>query len=260
MKTPVLYIDNEGCQGSHQGGWSLALESQLLPQPGELLSQIEGRLQGDKLSLLLADASLHPLRISLEEKVKATELPSFLSWKLKRYLPYPPDQAILRYLSLEDPQTFLTFTLHKPWVDALVAGLKERGIHCGYIGGIFGTLLENQNAMKGKHNLCIFKDIYLCAELDDRGNWKNYRSRRLPFADEQAKELDVKTLVEQDLMTAFEDQEKEIVLINFEPRQDACSSKLKDALVQTGYQVVMPSLTGNSLNRFQHLYRKGVTP
>ena len=249
---PLIYINTHGCEGSHQGGWTQDLEgSGHLPPVAKLVAACDPRaFQSDRAAILLEDGLLHPLRVQLDEKVPARELSQFLLWRLKRFLPYPIDQVELRYLALREPGSYLTFSLPRTWVAELFEAFQQRGVHCGYIGGLFVTLLENRPALKDRMVLCLFRGIYLLAELDEQGGYSRFQTRRLPFRmGPEGEELDIETLIQADLAPLLKGQPA-MTLFNFEPGLASPFRALTEALGQHSGQVTAAPLAGPVLQRF----------
>ena len=203
----------------------------------------ESVFQSDKAAVLLQDSWLNPLRIHLEEKVSRSELPKFLIWKLKRFLPYAADQAEIRHIDLGDGH-YLTFTLPKPWLQDLYQALADKGVACGYIGGLASTLLENRPYLTGKLSLCLFADTYVLCEQNEQGGYLDFRLRRLPYNETQ---LDVETLVKSDLGPLMQKSERPLTAINFEPRLAGDFKNLSNHLSGSN----MTELHGPTLARFQ---------
>lgn len=216
----------------------------------------EAPLNHGQAGLLIKDDLLHPLRVDLEEKVPAKERSQYLLWKLKRFLPYPVDQVSLRYLPLAEENNYLTFSLPTAWTQAVHEAFKARGVHCGYMSGLFASLLENLTAMRGQTVIGFFEDCYLAASLDRNGTYQEMRTRRLPLL--QDGNLDTQTLINADL--AFLQQRTEpISILCFAPAYDQAVQDLCTALE-------VPSFPGgtaspSALDRFhQAMQIKAVGP
>lgn len=249
---PLIYITPHQSQGSHGDGWLLERADGALPLVKAWLDQLpESVFETEKLVLLISDALMYPLRVTLTEKVKANELDQYLLWKLKRYIPWPTDQVELRYLPLAGEHTWLTFSLPKPWCEGIFEAFRERGVHCGYVGGAFTYLLENQQHMRNHANLCFFNDYYLFAELDGGGFYQNFRMRRLPFRDDEGLDLDVDTLYQQDLVALLTELERPLQVFNFEPRLEPLLTNLSTQQVMQDHQVKELRLLGTTLQRLQ---------
>ena len=254
MKPPRLFIS---AQAIEFGDNRVPIEeAQGLPTLNALLAALPDEVFAvDKLVVLIADGLLHPLRVTLEEKVKPAELPQYLLWKLKRYLPYSGDQTVLRYLPLSEENHYLTFALSKPWVEGLHAALVERGVKAGYIGGLCATLLENQKQLRDRVSLCFYEDFYLYAELDGAGHWRQFSGRRLPSKDDHGRVLDVDTLLNQDLAEQISQLTRRLVLLDFGLGQGL--EEVVAQLSQKGVDVVHPQLHGPTLGRFNRCYGNG---
>ena len=241
-----LYLAPGQCLGPD---WSIEFDQDgQLPPVSELMERLGDRgFQGAKLSLLLQDDLLHPLRVRLEEPVPAKEREHHLLWKLKRYLPYPIDQVAMRYLPLLETNSFLTFSLPRAWLNGLFDGFRERGGEAGYIGGLFITLLENRPAFSATLSIGIFSDFYLVTERDEHGGYLDFRTRRLPFTD--SGELDVETLLHSDLIPMMT-RPGPAVILNFAPGLDAAFGDISSALKSADGSVRIPRLEGSILQRF----------
>lgn len=249
---PLIYIAPGVTQGTHAGGWHLDLASKELPPVKAWVDALPDDVFGaDKLGLLISDAWTHPLRVTLEEKVKKSELPQFLTWKLKRYLPWPADQVTVRYLPLGDDDTWLTFSLPTPWLEGIYAALEAKGVACGFMGGAFATLLENQPRLRNHTNLCFFDDYYVLADLDSAGNYQHFSTRRLPFADSEGHQLDIETLHTQDLAVPLAKLERPLQVFNLAPGLEGSVQALGARIRQTGASVDAVRLEGNPLQRLE---------
>ncbi len=260
---PLIYLAPESCQGDHQNGWQQSLErSEGLPGVGQLMARMEPAVfERDRAALLLKDDLLHPLRIRLDQKAGNRELPDFLRWKLKRFLPYPIEEVRLRFVPLQEPLTYLTFSLPGPWLDALDGAFKEKGVQCGYIGGLFATLIENQPAFHDSLCLCLYHDFYLLTALDAEGNYLHFQMRRLPYAANER--LDTGTLLHSDLEPVLREKAgaHRLIAINFEPALDADFHELVERLRAVSLPVKAPVQRGSTLQRFQNLmHAKAVAP
>ena len=246
-----IYIDQNGAQGM---GRRIDVPNQRgLPPVRALIEAFGEHTPSGKLAVIIKDDLMHPLRVDLDEKPPAKELNQFLLWKLKRYLPWPIDQVEMRALPLKEDLAWLTFSLPKPWIAELYESLETRGAQCGYIGGLFATLLENNPLFRAHHTIAFFDDFYTIAHLDKNGDYHNLRSRRLPF--DTNDQLDIQTLVQSDLDPLMQG-DNQWALFSLAPQLDASLRAIKDALsVQTRYIEVVGQ---DPLERFQScLHLKG---
>lgn len=252
---PLIYLTTDSCQGDHHNGWQHPLARiDGLPAVSQLMEQMEPAVfERNKVALLLKDDLLHPLRIRLDQKADKRELRHFLLWKLKRLLPYPSEEVRLRFLPLEEPLTYLTFSLPGPWLDAVCEAFKRKGVQCGYIGGLFATLLENQTAFRDCLSLCLFRDFYLLTELDGEANFRQFQARRLPFGENG--QLDTGTLLHSDLEPILRERadQKRLIAVNFEPTLDAAFLELTDRMRSISLPVKAPAQRGTTLARYQNL-------
>ena len=257
---PYLYISAGGIQGGGHGGWSCELNGRdALPAAGEILEAAATQpIEADRLVVLVADDLLHPLRIQLDQKVAKSDLKSFLLWKLKRYLPYPIEQVELRFVPLQEPGNYLTFSLPRPWLARLFEGLEQRGVHAGYVGGLFSFLLENRKGFRNRLCLGLFRDFYLLAELDGRGNYLRFRTRRLPFTAEGT--LDRQTWLTSDLEPLLRQQGKPLLMLNFAQELDGDCRHLSADLRRLSPELVLAPLQGATLARFEACMRDEVAP
>ncbi len=258
----LLYLTPRACLGSHAGGWRVDLDEAGLPAPNQLLAQLpEVAFSAAQLAVLIADSQMHPLRVTVETKVKKSELSQYLGWKLKRFLPWPIDQVSLRYLPLAEPDTWLTFALPTTWLDALYAGFRERGVACGYIGGAFATLLEQQPRLRNHTNICFFDDTYMVAELDGSGAYRTFKSRRLPFRDLEGGQLDIDTLHHQDLAAAIGAEHAPPQLICLAAEHDGAIAALARRFEADGLAAAQPKLAGSPTQRLEAcLFTREVWP
>lgn len=241
-----LYLDHQQLIGEQ---WQQPLSATRLPAAEALVDLAGKHLEGkDKLTLLLKDDLMHPLRIQLDEKVSPKDLDKYLCWKLKSFLPYDVDQIALRSLPLDHENTWLTFSLPKAWLNALNLRFKERGFHCGYVGGLMSTLLENSNYFNNKRTLCFFEDFYMLVTLDRKGQWRQCHTRRLPYGKEGR--LDVDELVKADLEALFQGDQQNC-MINFCAALDTDFHQIARKLSV----VDVPSVQGTALERYQSLVR-----
>ena len=245
-----IYLSNQAMQGSHQQGWSVNFDGDSrLPSAEHLTSLLDPAVfEGEKLSLLLQDSLLLPLRVVVEEKVGKRELNQYLLWKLKRFLPYPIENVLLRHVPLTDPNTYLTFSLPKSWVHDVFESFRKQGVHCGYLGGLFSTLLEGRPEFKGRLCFCLFADVYLLCEQTTQGVYETFNVRRLPLDTDGG--LDLETLVDTDLTPALEQSDRPLTMLNFEPDLEGPFAALVRE-VQNRAQVEQPALQGGTLERFQ---------
>ena len=249
---PWIYLSPTECHGSHEGGWKQSLEPATdLPATSLVMDNLPAKVFAThRVGILLMDDLLHPLRLKLDQPAKPAELKPFLSWKLKRYLSYPIDKAEIRFLPLEEEHNYVTFSLPRPWVDGLFQALKTKGVHCGYIGGLFSTLLEKTRLCWNSFSIAFFDQVYLFAEVATSGKLLQFRTRRLPFGHDGS--LDVATLVHSDLEAFLraDKTEKKVQVLNFSPDLQSHMAALQRELNQFRKDVVVPQLAGPALDRF----------
>lgn len=246
--TSYLYISSHSLQGQ---GWSASLDAGgKLPSVPQIMENLDPAVfETEKLSVFLADDLLHPLRIELDEKVSSRELSQYLLWKLKRFLPMPIDQTAMRHFPLENSNSYMTFSLSSSWLTDFYDAMSAHNTQCGYIGGLFLTLLENRPIFRNKMTLVFFDDFYMLTEQDGKGGYLSFRTRRLPL--DARGQLDVPTLANGDLASMMGDNPN-ILVLNFAPDLDPVPSQLVDALNAMGKQTHAPQLNGsNILDRFQ---------
>lgn len=252
---PLIYLDTQRLCGSHEGGWQVDLGGEGgLPTAADLLQRLPtSAFSSRQTALLIEDGLLFPLRIQLEQTVKGREVVDFLKWKLKRLLPYPIDQVQIRYVALQEENTYLTFSLPQPWVDTIYDKFSEAGVHLGYVGGLFSSLLENAPVLRGGVNIAFFRDMYLIAELDARGQYLRFHSRRVPFDGQGT--VDLRTVLNVDLQPLFEQHPGPIRLMNLAPELAISFPELiqraGDILAQcTGLPTQELAATSTPLDRF----------
>ena len=246
MTHPWIFVRQDSCAGDWDGGLQSALGGDgNLPAPLEIVRFAARRdAPNGKLGVLLEDALLFPLKITLEERAPRAELQRFLAWKLKRYLPFSADHAVIRWVDLPEENTYLTFSLPGSWPEKLVDGFAEEGRHCGYIGGAFTTLLENVTTFRERRSVGLFDDFYVTAALDKQGRYTDFRLRRLPLTDDA---LDVETLVSDWQQAAATGP---ILLCDLRERvTDEPIATMK----RLGLEVESPVIDGPVLDRLMHL-------
>lgn len=255
-----IYISNQATEGTQANGWRRNHTSEeRLPAVASLRQSWDAKaFSGQRVGVLLEDDMLYPMRITLDQTPPRKERHHFLLWKLKRHLPYPIEQVTLRYLPLQQPNTYLTFSLPTPWLEDLDRMFREQGVHCGHVGGLFSTLLEEGKSFRGTTAICFFKDFYLLAQQNSRGGYERFNVRRLPF--DAAHRLDFETLLAQDLFPACAANGAGTViqLYNFDPDFDDVFRDISRQLMAQFPSVRMMAAQGSSLKRFQELLKKGV--
>lgn len=254
-----IYISRHGLEGRHARNWSAPLEtSEGLPSLEKLTNAWDRHAyQGAKLALLIEDDLLFPMRIQLEEAPPRKEISDFLLWKLKRHLPYPVEQVTLRYLPLDAPNTYLTFALPTPWLKELHDHFQANNIHCGYVGGLFATLLENTHAAKGTTAIGFFGDFYLLTTRNGRDGFQRFNTRRLPFDGQN--QLDMDTLLSHDIDPVCQesDAQSQVHLYNFAPALDPAFRQLSEGLRQRYGHVRAATCHGSALDRFRASFQAG---
>lgn len=259
--TSHFYIDGHRILGDQAGGWQQRLDhnGHGLPPAASVVKALDPSAFAVKQAvLLIEDGLLFPLRIQLEQAVKARERTDFLKWKLKRLLPYPIDQVSVRAVPLAEENAFLTFSLPDPWVQAIYGRLREAGVHLGYIGGMFTALLENRPLFRGGITIAFFREIYLIAELDDKGAYLRFHSRRVPFDGEGA--MDVDTVLNVDLMPILEGYAGQVRLLNLAPERDADFPVLAQRASAVLPACSVLPVNGGILERYGDLQRLKAVP
>lgn len=254
-----IYISNTTSYGSQQQGWSTAHEGNgSLPPVANLAASWNGNaFLNQRVGIVLEDDLLFPMRITLDEAPPKKERHQYLLWKLKRHLPYPVEQVSLRYLPLSQANTYLTYSLPTPWLQEMDQLFQSNGVHCGYVGGLFSTLIENATNSRGKASIGIFGDFYLLAQQSGRGDYERFNVRRLPFLSDQR--LDVETMVQQDLEPFCEQASaaNPVYLYNFEPALDSEFRDIMRRLKTNLQHVHMAPPHGNALKRFKTYLERG---
>ncbi|MDJ0838965.1 MAG: hypothetical protein QNK37_20765 [Acidobacteriota bacterium] len=244
MKHPWIFVKSNGCEGNWDDGWSIDLEPrELLPAAGEIAAAAGGTVCPPKLGVLVEDALLHPLRLTLEERAPARELEKFLTWKLKRFLPFDVSRAKVCSAPLKEDNTYMTWSLPGTWLDQLTEGLAAQGAQCGYVGGIFATLLENSPGFRGSKIIGLFDELFIYAELDRSGGYLDYRTRRLPLREDGS--LDDETL-SADWLPLLEDSDN-MVFCDLRERPDNVPAV---ALGRLNVVVNALDASGSVLDRF----------
>jgi hypothetical protein len=236
-------------QRSHLVDWQCATPAIGLPPPlwlGEQLDVGAGRQQ----ALLLEDDLLLPQKVPAEGKVESRDLPAWLLWKTRRFLPFPHEQAAQRHRAFA--KGWLVLSLPKPWVETLVQTAADRGIHLGFIGGIFDWLSQ-ETGCRGTTLLCLFRDFWILADLDDSGALLDYRLRRLPR--DASGELDSEAMLEVDAAGAARgrDSGKAARLFSLDPLLDGHLPELEKGLRDNFPGLQTLQLTGNLPQRLAQL-------
>jgi hypothetical protein len=246
---PRIYLNATHIYGSHESGWQKPLpDSKGIPSAKDVIERLDpGVFAQKKLSLLLEDDLMLPLQVELDKKVSGKELAPYLLWKLKRHIPYPTEQIELRFVPLASQQRYLTFSIPKFWVNELFQGLKDRGVQLGFIGGVFLSLLDQLSSCHDKVLLCIYRDFYLMTQLDKKGRMLWFRTRRLPYNDQD--QLDLDTWLNSDLTPVLENEGagKALAVYDFSGVYQSHHGLLHNGLGRGGQTVnVYPEQIGNS--------------
>lgn len=247
-----IYISSNRSEGSHDGGWqTLHAQSEGLPPAADLVAGWNAQaFSTKKVAVVLEDDFLYPMRIALDGAPPRKELHHFLLWKLKRHLPFPVEQVSLRYLPLTAPHTYLTFALPNPWLEALDRAFSDRGVHCGYVGGLFSTLLENATSLRSDTSVGFFGDFYLLTKRGKRGDYEHFSTRRLPYGVDG--KLDLDTLIEHDLEPVCREAgSAKVSLYNLAPELDRAFTEVFQRLKSNHASVWAAVPEGTALQRFQ---------
>ena len=254
-----IYISRHGLEGRHTQTWSARYEPGEGLPPLNVLSKAWERhaYASTKVAVLIEDDLLFPMRITLDETPPRKEIHHYLLWKLKRHLPYPVEQVTLRYLPLEAPNTYLTFALPTPWLEELHGHFQSHNIQCGYVGGLFATLLENTKAIRGTTAIGFFGDFYVLTKRNGKESYERFSARRLPFDASDA--LDTETLLQHDLEPVCQTggPQTPVHLFNFAPELDPAFRQLSNQLKSRYSHVQVAETQGTALERFQRSFQAG---
>lgn len=248
-KYPCTLLAGGLLQRAHQEDWQMPTPGAGLPPPLWLAEQIDTGA-GRQQILLLEDEYLLPQKVTRDGKVETRDLPAWLLWKTRRFLPFPHEQATQRHRPFT--RGWLVLSLPKPWIEALMQACADRGVQLGLIGGIFDWLSQDKGS-HGTASLCLFRDFWILAELDDSGALLDYRLRRLPLA--ASGELDSAAMSEMDAASAARDRDagKPARLFSLDPHLDACLPGLDSGLRGHFPTLETLQLTGNLPQRLVQL-------
>ena len=256
---PLIYVTSHHCQGDQNGGWTQSLDSKEdLPPVSALTPIFDNHASGRKLALLLEDGLLYPMKVTLDRKAGKRELPQFLSWKLKRFLPYPIEQVALRFVPLQEPLSYLTFSLPNPWVSGLFDHLQKQNIHCGYVGGALCSLLESCPGLREKWVFCLYDDFYLLCLLDKTGAYLEFRNRRLPFTAGQDGVLDRETLLNSDLVPLLTKKRVPLVALDFSSQRQDAFGPLVEEMEKLSQGLQVFDGEGSFLQRYRRIWESEV--
>jgi len=185
LKQPVILQTERRLWGSHASGWQINS-----PSPDSLprFSTIETLVPDDvwkskKTALFLPEIACFPIRVPVEEKVKTSELEHFLKWTLKSRLPFPLEDAWIRYMPIHGTSSWLVFSLPGSWVQDTFDFFNTKGVHLGYIGTIAGLILESMRAPDMKVLLSYYG--YYIYIHQKSGKLNQFQIRRFPIKDGQ---------------------------------------------------------------------------
>lgn len=179
-----LFVQTESrLWGSHAQGWFHDLDSQdSLPRFSDLESSIPKTAWDEKKAVvLLPEVACFPIKVKIEEKIQEKDRETYLKWNLKKRLPFPSEDAMIRYIPLADGQNWLVFSLPGTWVDETFKFFKSKGVHLGYIGSITGLFLERMSDSNGQA-LLAFDHYYVYFEKKG-GLLRHFQLRRFPEED-----------------------------------------------------------------------------
>ncbi|CAM2007738.1 hypothetical protein [Acanthopleuribacter pedis] len=255
-KNAWIYLNTNQCFGSHQGGWSREMTCRgELPTPHDLEEMVDERAFGEKrLGLLIMDDLLHPLRLKLDKPEKDPR--AFLQFGLRHYLNFSVETAEVRFFPLSEELTYLTMALPKPWIEGVYAFFENKGVQLGHIGGLLTTLLSETKLGWNAVTIGIYREVYLLVEMDEKGGFVQFRTRRLPLAADG--QLDIQTLVHSDwegFMQPTPAQRAVKLLALTEDHQDQLAT-MRAELGRFRDTTLVPQLGGNSLARFQALLQQ----
>jgi len=180
LKNPLWVQTESHLYGTHSGGWSHQLESPgTLPQFGELIEKLPASAwESSKAALFLPEIACFPLKVEMAHKVGLRERENYIKWNLKKRLPFPSEDALIRYLPLGDSSTWLVFSLPGSWVEEAHAFFKQKGIQLGYIGTISGLFLERLK-VKSSRILLAYRHFYTFIQRE-AGRLTHFSLRRFP--------------------------------------------------------------------------------
>jgi len=250
-KIPQLYLSADHIETNFAGPWSQQWDhSRELPEGNQLIERLPDLDSISKIAVLVEDDLLRPIRIQLEKKVARRDLGRFLAWKLKRLLPYPVDQSVLRHIPLAEPLTYLMLALPQPWVESIHQAFARHGVQCGFISNLFHSLTSSL-LVKGKTSLWFFRDFYLCATLDSKGALLRYRLRKLPLNQQQ--HLDLDTLLQSDLPPLLDQNDMPLQLICMSHKWDDLMNDTRIGLANLSANTHFEAMSGSHLSRVQYI-------
>lgn len=242
--THWLYLDGSGCQGSYpsfwQTQWPAATE---LPEVRSVTEALQQAQVTGRAALLLDENWLRPLKLQREPSMSRKNLPEFVRWRLKRYLPYAVDQALVRFIALADSDQLLVMTLPEPWVNRLFEACQSVGLHLGYIGALSTWLMENRQP-PSSCSLLLYRETYSWFQVDRKSRAKDYSHRHLPLLSDGS--LDVQTMVDRDLSNGLNSP---LRLINLDASHDRKANDLVTAIRNKGGSVTANATSGSLVER-----------
>ncbi|MCB1049965.1 MAG: hypothetical protein H6510_17925 [Acidobacteria bacterium] len=241
----TFIITSSTCSFNLQPEWEYRWsEPAGLPHPNQVLAALPELPK--QVGFLLDEDLLLPQKVDRDPQVQNRDLAGWLLWKTKKFLPFPADQARQQAVLLGE--NWLTFTLPKPWVQSLCQNLEQKGIHCGLIGGVFDQL-SRESHLWNQALILLFQDFWIFAELGSKGEWQQFRLRRLPL--EPNGDLDIQTLVQIDGTQAAQSltEGKSTQLLILDRQWDHHADQLAQAF-QRGFPTLSaPTLSGTRAQR-----------
>ncbi len=208
-----IYVSRNSIQSNVPTPWRKDWTQPELPEPQKIVDCLdEHQMDSGKAALLLDESWQRPLRLERESNIAKKDLDAFVRWRLKRYLPYAIEQALVRYVALGVSEQILVTSLPKPWVDGVYEACAKRGTQLGFIGGLSSLFL----GLKSYANTCvvaIYADSYVVIEFDRKARFLDYTHRHLPETDQAS--IDIDTLVDRDLSGL---NAPRLQLLNFEAK------------------------------------------
>lgn len=186
------------------------------PRVGDIIAALPETIWShEKLAVGLRDDMLYPLKVDLEEEGSAKERNHFLLWKLKKLLPLPVENAVVRYLPGDRPKRYIAFTLGKTWVDQLCNAFEEKGVQLGYIGPTYASALTAPRGTES--DLLLLKDFYLYQSSNEAHGF-TVRCRRYPL--DETDKVDVAGLLKSDFLPLRGEGEGKPRLLAADPSAD----------------------------------------
>ncbi len=184
LKKPVLLQTETRLWGTHEGGWNIDIPvPEALPVFPDLEKELPESVFSEKIAaLILPEIAFFPLKIQVEEHVKAREMESFLKWNLKSRLPFPSEDAWIRFTPIQNTPSWLVFSLPGSWINETHLFFQERQVQLGYIGTIAGLFMES--GIKSLERVMLaYHSYYIYLQMKS-GKLTGFTIRKYPLAND----------------------------------------------------------------------------